>query len=233
LASQWCTAVIPACQTQDRHQIGIQSAAEALDAFRAACLDFMELGSTAAAAAARKDGSGGEVHGLFLAVDLQAQARSTRDGEEIELSYDRIADPRTKLFWAVVLQCGGYYRLLYEVEGITSLADTLRRQRLLRPHSGGWITQKDLSIWLSGLESLAFSTEPEEVERAVCTVFLFGYWAEKCFVSPDVRLVDFQVYTRHGYPRARAAIVECMPHEALKTAICDLTRLAQSLCGEE
>eukprot|EP00439_Symbiodinium_sp_Y106_P019114 s97_g2.t1 len=57
-----------------------------------------------------------------------------------------------------------------KVDGVCSLADVLSRQRKVRPQLDGWLNQKDAAMWLSAVDSLAFSLDASEVEDAFLTV---------------------------------------------------------------
>ena len=128
------------------------------------------------------------VHCLFLRADLAAVSHDPVRCR-LELDYGRPG-----VFRAAVLRCGHLYRLVYQVEAVCTAAAALRRQGLLREGTGGWLTARDVQVWLRAFEALCFGDDPEEVASSVNTVLLFAYWAETGLVSPDVRLVGFRPY---------------------------------------
>eukprot|EP00913_Durusdinium_trenchii_P023702 g22263.t1 len=60
--------------------------------------------------------------------------------------------------------------------GSASLPKALARQKSWRKGSDGWLSQKDVAMWLSALDTLAFSLSQEDLEEALLTVFLYGFW---------------------------------------------------------
>eukprot|EP00930_Biecheleria_cincta_P015845 TRINITY_DN13076_c0_g1_i1.p1 TRINITY_DN13076_c0_g1~~TRINITY_DN13076_c0_g1_i1.p1 ORF type:complete len:685 (-),score=146.35 TRINITY_DN13076_c0_g1_i1:242-2296(-) len=204
-ALQWCSAASTAPFSGLSQRLRFQAPE---DQFRKASLKLLESGNSATSGA---DG----MRALFLTFNLQAVLQP--DGEDLlRLSF---APGCSQQFWAFVMQSGHYYKILYEVNGVCSLADALMRQRKLRPQLDGWVTQKDAAMWLAAFNSLAFSLDAAEVGDAVLNVFHFAYWATQ-FFSPEVRVEHFQP-TRSS--RVQAALVEGVPPAALEKVIRELT----------
>jgi len=155
------------------------------------------------------------VRTLQLVADIQAHPKLSNGGEELQLVYGK----NPNAINVSILQFEGVYRLLYEVQGICKVEDTLRRQDQMRSGMNGWITQRDITMWMTAFEMLLFSTEPEEVENAANTVFTFGYWTEEDFLSPRVLLVDFPVLGRHQRPRIGACMTGPKPLEEFQSAV--------------
>merc|ERR1712232_1198923 len=100
------------------------------------------------------------VHVLSLCISLPALCTAGADTGSSRLDCDR-GQSSSIVISAIILQHAGAYRLLYNVPGVCSMAAALRRQLLLRPNTYGWITQRDLSMWLKAVDAVAFGTEAE------------------------------------------------------------------------
>lgn len=206
-ALQWCSAASTAPFSGLSQRLRCRAAE---DEFRKAALKLLESGNSATSGA---DG----MRALFLTFNLQAILQPDKSNEDLlRLSF---APGCSQQFWAVVLQSGQRYKILYEVDGVCSLTDALMRQRKLRPQLDGWVTQKDAAMWLTALNSLAFSLDAAEVGDAVLNVFHFAYWATQ-FFSPEVCVEHFEP-TRSS--RVQAALVEGLPPAALEKVLRELT----------
>lgn len=204
-ALQWCSAASIAPSSGLSQRLRFQAPE---DEFRKAALKLLESGNSAT------NGADG-MRALFMNFNLQAILQA--DGEDLlRLSF---APGCSQQFWAVVIQSGQHYKILYEVKGVCSLTDALMRQRKLRPQLDGWVTQKDAAMWLTAFNSLAFSLDAAEVGDAVLDVFHFAYWATQ-FFSPEVRVEHFE---RTRASRVQAALVEGVPPAALEKVIQELT----------
>jgi len=183
--------------------------------FRRLALRFLESGLTST-----REDEGMSV--LLVTFELQATLQPV-GGDQIRFNFGA----GSSQFWAILLRSGQQYMILQEVDGVCSLPDTLERQRKLRPQSG-WVTQKDAAMWMTALDMLAFSHEAAEVEQAVNTVFLFGYWAETGFISPEVYLAHFEANACLGRTRIRTALAEAVPGEVLENLFRDVTAEAKA-----
>lgn len=182
--------------------------------FHKLSMDFMGIGTSAA------NVPQDSVHALFVNVDLQAQVSLQKNGDQLQLAYGKSAASSRSLS-AVILQSGGSFRILYDLNGVCALGDALKRQDAMRPKASGWINAKDVAMWLNALEVVAFSADVEEVETAANTVFLYGYWCEKGYLSPDVKTVDFPSHAREG-PRIRAALVDRLDGAKLAKGLAEI-----------
>eukprot|EP00931_Biecheleriopsis_adriatica_P065947 TRINITY_DN40390_c0_g1_i1.p1 TRINITY_DN40390_c0_g1~~TRINITY_DN40390_c0_g1_i1.p1 ORF type:complete len:703 (-),score=171.65 TRINITY_DN40390_c0_g1_i1:131-2209(-) len=203
---KWCTAAA----SLPSSGLGPGSTGQ-VDEFRRAALKFLESGSASSAAE-------GNTSVLFLSFNLQAALLLEKNREALCMSFGAGLGQQ---HWAVVLRCGQHYKILYEAEGLCTLAEALERQAKLRPQSQGWLTQKDAVMWLTALDSLAFSLDSSEVEDALLTVFYFGYWASS-FLSPEVRLENFDPAARSS-TRVQATLADGISSEALAKVTREVT----------
>lgn len=153
---------------------------------------------------------------LFLSFSIGAVLAA--QGDELHMTF---AGSGLR-YWAVILQSGDCFKILFDVDGISSLQEALSRQHKLR--ADGWLTRKDLAMWLGALDTLAFGLSEDELEDALLTVFLFGFWASK-MLTPQVRIKRFEGQSRSS--QVQAALVEDVPCEALGKLLQTLTEEAQ------
>jgi len=181
---------------------------QAEESFRRASLRFLESGTSVVSA----EGVGA----LFITFNISA-AFLAEGADAIRASF---GGGQGQHCWALLLRSGCFYKLLCEVDGVCSLADVLSRQRKVRPQLDGWLNQKDAAMWLSAVDSLAFSLDASEVEDAFLTVFHFGYWASKT-LSPQVKLSGFEA--SHRTSTVQAALATDLPREAMESLLQELT----------
>lgn len=153
---------------------------------------------------------------LFLSFSIGAVLAA--QGDELHMTFGGSG----LRYWTVILQSGDCFKILYDVEGVSSLQEALSRQQKLR--ADAWLTRKDVAMWLGALDTLAFGLSEDELEDALLTVFLFGFWASKT-LTPQVRIKRFEGQSRSS--QVQAALVEDVPSEALGKLLQTLTEEAQ------
>jgi len=155
---------------------------------------------------------------LFLSFNIGGVLHA--EGDELHLTF---GGGTGQQYWAVILQSGNGFKILYDVESLSTLSEALTRQKTLRKDADGWLLRKDVAMWLGALDTLAFGLSEEDLEDALLTVFLFGFWASKT-LTPQVRLKRFE---GNRNSKVQAALLEDVPVEVLGGVLQSLTEEAQ------